>query len=57
MATPTVNPLEKTIQGILKLLGKLLRERAHAQLVITVRDGKIQLIDERRSFLPENLPE
>lgn len=48
---------QKYVRGILILLQRLILEKAHGQITITVRDGKIQLIDERRTRLPENLPE
>jgi hypothetical protein len=57
MLTPAANPLEKIVQGVLKMLGRLLKERAHASIVIVVRDGKVQFIKEDRTYLPENLPE
>jgi hypothetical protein len=57
MVTPAANPLDKIIRGILKLLGQLLREKAHAQIIITVRDGNIHLVTETRTFKPDNLPE
>lgn len=55
MMTPA--QLDKIARNILLMLGHLIRERAHAQIVITVREGEIQLIDERRTYLPQNLPE
>jgi len=57
MANAVVNPIEKFVQGLLKLLGQRLREKAHTQIVIVVRDGKIQLVHENRTYLPDNLPE
>jgi len=57
VATPTVNPMEKIVRGILKMLGRLIQEKAHASIVIVVRDGKVQFIKEDRTYLPENLPE
>jgi hypothetical protein len=50
-------PLQKTVQGTLLLLQHLLKEKAHGQIIITVRDGAIQLLDVRRTYLPQNLPE
>jgi len=54
---PINNPLEKVVRGVLKMLGRLIQEKAHASIVIVVRDGKVQLIKEDRTYLPENLPE
>lgn len=56
MTTPA-SSLDKAIRGILLLAQKMIREKAHGQIVITIRDGMIQLVDERRTFKPENLPE
>jgi hypothetical protein len=50
-------PLPEIIKRALRQLEQLLRERAHAQLVINVRDGRIQLINVNRQYLPDNLPE
>lgn len=55
MATP--NPLDKFVRGLLKMLGKLMQEKAHARIVIVLRDGKVQLIEEQHTYLPDNLPE
>jgi hypothetical protein len=55
-ATPST-PLDKVVRGILLSMQKMIREKAHGQITITIRDGVIQLVDERRSFKPENLPE
>jgi len=57
MSTPAANPLDKIIRGILKMLGQLIREKAHAQIVITIRDGSVHLVTETRTFKPDNLPE
>jgi hypothetical protein len=57
MAGPASSPLEKAIRGILWMAQKMIREKAHGQIVITIRDGVIQLVDERRTYKPENLPE
>ena len=57
MPAPINNPLEKVVRGVLKMLGRLIQEKAHASIVIVVRDGKVQLIKEDRTYLPENLPE
>jgi hypothetical protein len=56
MSTPPTTP-EQKIQRILKLLVRLMRDKAHGQLVIVLRDGNIQRLDVQRSFLPDNLPE
>lgn len=57
MANPTPTTFEQTVRGIWKILAKLLSEKAHGQLIISVRDGKVQLVEERRTHLGANLPE
>jgi hypothetical protein len=57
MAVAITSPLEKAIRGILVIAQRMIREKAHGQIVITIRDGAIQLVDERRTHKPENLPE
>ena len=57
MAIASANPMEKFARSLLKLIGRLIQEKAHAQIIIVIRDGKIQLVHENRAHLPENLPE
>ena len=38
------------------VLARLLSERAHADITITVRDGHIQRTNVNRSYLPGSLP-
>jgi len=56
MAAPTV-PGDKLVRGILLLVQKIIRERGHGEVIVVVRDGKVQYIKEGRTYLPENLPE
>ena len=56
MAAPAVHG-DKLVRGILLLVQKIIRERGHGEVIITIRDGKIQYIKEGRTYLPENLPE
>lgn len=56
MATEKVT-LDKSVRGILILLQRLVRERAHGQLIITVRDGEIILATVQHQYRPENIPE
>ena len=37
------------------VVGRLVSERAHAEVVIVLADGKIQRIRVNRSFLPEDI--
>jgi hypothetical protein len=50
-------PIEKTVRGILLLMQTMIREKAHGRIVITLRDGDIQLIEKLQTYLPQNLPE
>jgi hypothetical protein len=56
MADQTASPLGQFAKGLLTLIQQRLREKAHTQLVIVIRDGHIQLIREDRTYLPDNLP-
>jgi hypothetical protein len=58
LAPPGI-PLEqmKLVRGALTVLQQLMREKGHGQVVITVRDGMITLVDKKQSFLPQNLTE
>jgi len=42
---------------LLKLLGRLIANKAHAQVTITIRDGKVQLIGVNTTYVPDSLPE
>ena len=57
MATSGIVPVEKLVRGILALVQKIIHERGHGEIVITIRDGQISLISERRNYLPQNLPD
>jgi hypothetical protein len=46
---------QQIVRGILMLLQQLVNEKAHGQVIISVRDGKISLADVRRTYLPESL--
>jgi hypothetical protein len=38
------------------MLAALLGDKAHADLIITVRGGKVEMVRVNRSFLPTDLP-
>lgn len=38
------------------MLTQLLGERAHCDIVITLKDGGIQMVRVNRSYLPSELP-
>ncbi len=40
-----------------KILSALLATQAHADIVITVKDGKVQVLRVNQSFLPQQLPD
>ncbi len=50
-------PAAKTAAAILTQVDRIIRERGHGQVIVTVRDGKVQLIEVRRTYQPENAPE
>lgn len=52
-----LTPVEKTVRGILLLMQQMMQEKAHGRIVITLRDGAVQLVEKQRSYTPENLPE
>lgn len=55
-ATPQI-PQEKIVSGILRMIARMVRDKAHGQIVITIRDGHIQMASETRQHLPANLTE
>lgn len=40
-----------------KLVGRLGRERAHAEIVLIMHEGQIRQVRVNRSYLPQDLPE
>jgi len=57
MAAISPTEIAKTVRGILSLAQKMIREKAHGRIIITIRDGGIQLIEEQRTLKPEDLSE
>lgn len=57
MTAPALSPLDKIVRGILILVQRMIREKAHGRVVITIRDGAISLVEEQRTRLPNDLPE
>lgn len=39
-----------------RLVTQLVTSRAHADVIITLKDGRVQLIRVNQSLLPEQLP-
>lgn len=39
------------------ILARLIKERAHAELVVTIHEGNVKLVRVNRSFSPTGLPE
>jgi hypothetical protein len=56
-AAPNLTALPPFATKLLKLIGRLIANKAHAQVVITIREGKVQLISVNHTYLPDNLPE
>ena len=56
MAAPALTPLPLFAQGLLKMITRHIANKAHAQITITIRDGKVQLVSETQTHLPDNLP-
>lgn len=40
-----------------KLMVRLMRERAHGQVVITIHQGQIPIVEVNRKYKPTGLPE
>lgn len=56
MATPVANETQVELQKTMRLIVQLINEKAHGRITITLRDGKIQLLNVERAYLPKNLP-
>lgn len=54
MAQNNAAELDKFLRGLIKTFGVWMREKAHGQIVITFRDGVIQLISENRQRKPQD---
>jgi hypothetical protein len=54
---PNLSALPPFATKLLKLIGRLIAGKAHAQVIITIRDGKVQFIGVNHTYLPDNLPE
>jgi hypothetical protein len=59
MANPpaALAPLPPFAQKLLRLIGRLVASKAHARVIITIRDGKVQYIALDQTFTPDNMPE
>lgn len=57
MASPLGNQLPPFAVKLLKLIGRLISDKAHAQVIVTIRDGKVQFIGVNQTYVPDNLPE
>ncbi len=57
----TTPPQQPSVTSFWTALGRmfanLLARRAHADLVITVRDGKVQLVRVDQRYLPTDIPQ
>lgn len=50
-------PLPPFAMKLLKLIGQLVASKAHAQVIVTIRDGKVQFVGVNHTYLPDNLPD
>lgn len=58
MAAPTLHaPLPPFAQKLLTMVARLVANKEHAQVVITIRDGKVQFIGVNHTYRPDNLPD
>jgi len=55
MSAPTPS-LQVFVVQVGRLLDMLLKQRAHAQIVIIVKDGQLQPVHVNQTFLPGELP-
>jgi hypothetical protein len=53
---PAVTTLPPFAQKILRLVAVLVGSKAHARVIITIRDGKVQYIGVDQTYTPETLP-
>jgi hypothetical protein len=57
MPTPGLHaPLPPFAVDLLTLIGKLVASKAHAQVTVTIRDGKVQLVGVNQTYAPDNMP-
>ena len=42
---------------LVRLVRQLMAEHAHVNVVVTIKDGSIQVVRVDRSYLPDKLPE
>ena len=54
---PVPPPLNFFIQKLMRLITVLSGEKAHVQIIITLKDGVPQQVHVNRSYLPDNLPQ
>lgn len=55
-APPPLN-LVSFLQSLGRTLAMLIRERAHAQIVITIHQGHVPLVEVNRKYKPQDLPQ
>lgn len=47
---------DEMLRNLMAFLAKLARTKMHGQVIVTLRDGKIHLIELRNTFQPDKLP-
>ncbi len=44
-------------QKLLRTIAKLIANKEHAQIIVTIRDGKVQFVGVNHTYTPDSLPE
>lgn len=55
-AQPSTPPLVVFCNALGRLIAQFLSERAHVEIRLVMKDGKLQPVHIARSFLPDDLP-
>lgn len=55
-ATGVLIPLQQFWANLGHMVAELLKQRAHVNIVIVIKDGAIQQVRRDQSYLPENIP-
>ncbi len=57
MAPAPNAPLPPWAMKLIRLIAKLIAGNAHAQVTVTIRDGKVQFVGVNQTFKVDNLPD
>lgn len=55
--SPRVDTFAQFSTQLVRMVRQLMAEHAHADVVVTIKDGAIQVIRVNRSYLPDKLPQ